>query len=166
MRSDPLNETPSREPPSQEIPSQEMAAHDPLTQGPSPRRFGRRQLLLGLLAASATAWAALRLPSSRIWRSPTEQLLAALIRAVPLPDPLTVGQNHLRRHPELARGDGLIRSVFDDLPLGEGTDIPTTVEAFRARAMSEMQRGEIEVADGWYLPRSELLLCTLLAAEI
>ena len=155
MRSEPLDETPS----------QAMAVRDPLPQGPPPKRLGRRQVLLGLLAASASAWAALRLPSSYIWRSPMEQLLAELIRAVPLPDPLAVGQNHLQAHPELARGDGLIRAVFDDLPLGEGTDIPTTVEAFRARARSEMQRGEIEVADGWYLPRSELLLCTLLAAE-
>jgi hypothetical protein len=93
-------------------------------------------------------------------RSPVFSLLDGLLQEIALPDPLRVGQAHLRDQPADRDPSQLLQAVFADLPLHR--DLPHLCRAFAQRLRSEFTAQQTVQVDGWLLARSEAQFCALL----
>ncbi len=128
-------------------------------------KITRRGLLLGVLATSGGTLAYRRFPWHVALRSPIEDLLLELLRVVAVPDPVHVGEAHLRATPQLReQPQSLLDSVFADLPPA-GDPLPELAAALRQRARQQFETGDTMRVGGWILARTEVELCTLVALD-
>ncbi len=130
-------------------------------------KITRRGVLLGILAASGGTLAYQRFPWHVAFRSPMEEFLLQLLQVVAVPDPVQVGEAHLRASPHLRdQPQSLLDSVFRDLlPLAPGGTAEELAAALREKARRQFEAGDVMRAGNWILARAEVELCALVALD-
>ncbi len=124
-----------------------------------------RRVLLGVLAATGATLAYRRFSWQVALRSPIEDLLLGLLRVVAVPDPMRVGETHVRAAPHLKDNlQSLLRSVFADLPSATGA-AGEQAAALREKARRQFETGDTMRVDGWILARVEVELCALVVLD-
>lgn len=126
----------------------------------------RRGVLLGVLGASSATLAYRRFPWQVALRTPIEDFLLDLLRVIAVPNPVQVGEAHLRAVPDL-RDDprSLLDAVFGHLPLATAETTEELAAALRERARRQFETGDVMRVSHWILARAEVELCALVALD-
>ena len=130
-------------------------------------KITRRGVLLGVLAASGGTLFYQRFPWHVATRSEMEDFLFRLLQVVAVPDPVFVGEAHLRDMPALKdQPQTLLDAVFTDLlPLAPGGTVEELAAALRDKARRQFETGDFMRVGNWILARAEVELCALIALD-